>query len=317
MSYDIVKNQMIEDLILELKWQTMREISKYFSMYFTKNKLIPPGIEVYKLDQSSCILNKNENEKRNSFWNSIGMDNPLSDISKDGFWQLFTEGSRPHFIDNSLKITCNTNIEQEPGFHSFELQIISMLEELTRLLLPVMVMREYSKDTSGKIAVQQNLTFSSLKKEKTNYNKLINTRYELEKNLQILKRFKNEIGESYFNKVKSQINNLSEFEPSNPRYFNISTTEMIIDNTKYITDKTYEHSQHFAKMIDDTAQLLEIKTNNSLRKRSFELSIITVVLSLAATIFAGFSLFYQLSDKNQDKIISFFKPIIDLFHYIF
>ncbi|MFS0673653.1 hypothetical protein [Ornithinibacillus sp. 179-J 7C1 HS] len=55
LSYDIVKNQMLEDLVLELKWRTMKEISNYFTLYFTKNKLIPPGIEVYKLNQTSCV----------------------------------------------------------------------------------------------------------------------------------------------------------------------------------------------------------------------------------------------------------------------
>lgn len=315
LSYDIVKNQMLEDLIIELKWRTMKEISKFFPLYFTKNKLIPPSIEVYKLNETSCVFKNVENEKRSSFWNSIGMDTLFSDISKDGYWQLFTEGREPSLIDSSLKVTCNSAIKRELGFHSLNVQIVYMLEEFAELLLPIMVMREYAIDTSKKIAIQQNNTFSSIKREKPNYQKLINIRYELERNLQILKRFKNEIGDNYFNRVKSQIKKLAEFEPSNPRYNGISATEMVVDNTKYIVNKTFDHSKHFAKMIDDTVQLLEIKTNNSLRKRSFWLSIITVVLSLAATIFAGFSLFYQLSGENQNKIIRIFSPIIDLWQY--
>jgi hypothetical protein len=317
LSYDIVKNQMLEDLIIELKWRTMKEISKFFPLYFTKNKLIPPSIEVYKLNQTSCVLKNVKNEKRSSFWNSIGMDSPFSDISKDGYWQLFTEGREPHLIDTSLKVTCNSAIKRELGYHSLNLQIVYMLEEFADLLLPIMVMREYAVDTSKKIAIQQNKTFSSIKREKPRYQKLINIRYELERNLQILKRFKNEIGDNYFSRVKSQIKKLAEFEPSNPRHNGMSANEMVVDNTKYIVDKTFDHSQHFAKMIDDTVQLLEIKTNNSLRRRSFWLSIITVVLSLAATIFAGFSLFYQLSDDNQNKIISLFDPIIDLWQSFF
>ncbi|MFP7416102.1 hypothetical protein [Priestia filamentosa] len=314
LAYDIVKNQMLEDLIIELKWRSMREISKYFPLYFTNNKQIPPSIEVYKLNQTSCVFKEDENEKRSSFWRSIGMDNPFSDISKDGYWQLFTEGREPYLIDNSFKITCNAKIKDEQMFESLDSQIVYMLEEFTNLLLPIMVMREYAVDTSKKIAVRQNETFSSIKKEKPKYQKLINIRYELERNLQILKRFKNEIDDNYFNKVKSKIKKLAEFEPSRPGITNMSATEMVVDNTKYNVDKTFEHSQHFAKMIDDTVQLLEIKTNNSLRKRSFVLAIITFVLSLAATIFAGLSLFYQLNDKNQNKILSLFSPIIDLWH---
>ncbi|ANX13347.1 hypothetical protein ABE41_015165 [Fictibacillus arsenicus] len=321
LSYDIVKNQMLEDLIVELKWRTLKEISKFFPLYFTKNKLIPPGIEVYKLNQTSCVFKNVENEKRSSFWNAIGMDSysPFSDISKDGYWQLFTEGREPYLIDSSLKVTCNSIIKREPMYHSLDFQIVDMLQEFAELLLPIIVMREYAVDTSKKIAIQQNKTFSSIKKERPKYQKLINIRYELERNLQILKRFKNEIGDDYFNRIKSQIKKLAEFEPSNPSYsYNrTSASEMIVDNTKYIVDKTFEHSQNFAKIIDDSVKLLEIKTNDSLRRRSFWLSIITFVLSLAATIFAGFSLFYQLSDKNQNKIMSLFSPIIDLWQYFF
>ncbi|MDL4840353.1 hypothetical protein [Aquibacillus rhizosphaerae] len=178
-------------------------------------------------------------------------------------------------------------------------------------------MREYAVDTSEKIAIKQNKTFSSIKNDKPNYHKLIRIRYDLERNLQILKRFRNEIGDKYFDRAKSKISKITEFEPSRPRYISRSATEMVVDNTKYIVDKTYEHSQHFAKLIDDTVRLLEIKTNNSLRRRSFVLSIITVVLSIAATIFAGFSLFYQLSDENKSKFIEFLSPILDLWKFFF
>jgi len=317
LSDDIVKNQKLEDLIIEMKWRTMKEIRKFFPMYFTSNKLIPPSIEVYKLSQNACVFKDNENEKRSSFWRSIGMDNAFSDISKDGYWQLFSEGREPHLIDNSIKVTCNSLIKRQPMYHSLDFQITTMMEEFADILLPNMVMREYAMDTSEKIAIQQNVTFSSIKKKKPKYQKLINIRYDLEKGLQILKRFKNEIGENYFNKAKSELNKIAEFEPANPRFINKGATEMIVDHTEYIIDKTYDYSQHCAKMIDDTAQLLEIKTNNSLRSRSFGLSIITFVLSLAATIFAGFSLFYQLSDENQNKIKHIFSPIIDIWQFFF
>ncbi|MDL4840352.1 hypothetical protein [Aquibacillus rhizosphaerae] len=61
LSHDIVKNQMLEDLIIELKWRTMKEINRYFPLYFTKKGLIPPSIEVYKVKQYSCTLKHDEN----------------------------------------------------------------------------------------------------------------------------------------------------------------------------------------------------------------------------------------------------------------
>ncbi|WP_206781824.1 hypothetical protein [Priestia endophytica] len=160
---------MLEDLIIELKWRSMKEISKYFPLYFTNNKQIPPSIEVYKLKQTSCVFKKADNEKTSSFWNSVGMDNPFSDISKDGYWQLFTEGREPELIDNSFKVTCNSTINRERGYDSLDSQIVYSTKEFSNLLLPIMVMREYAIDTSQKIAVRQNKTFSSIKREKPRY----------------------------------------------------------------------------------------------------------------------------------------------------
>ncbi|WP_252504051.1 hypothetical protein [Sporosarcina sp. Marseille-Q4943] len=307
----ITKNQLLEDYIVELKWRTMKEVSKYFDLFFTTTKLIPPSIEVYKLNQSACALKHKNDGKVNNFWRSVGMDSYFSDISKDGYWNLFMDDRSTHFIDNSLKVTCNSKIKKEPMFHSLDFQIVYLLQEFAESLLPIMVMREYANYTSKKVAIHQNKILSSLTKQNPKYKSLINIRYELEKNLQILKRFKNEIDENYFDRVKAEVKKITAFEPSKPK--DLSATELIVDNTSYIVEKTNNHSQFFAKMIDDTVQLLEIKTNNSLRKSSFWLSVITVVLSIAATVFAGLSLFYQLSEENQNKVIRSLILILNLF----
>jgi len=166
-------------------------------------------------------------------------------------------------------------------FDSMKSQITYIVNEFAKLLLPIMVMRKYAIDLSEKIAIQQNQTFSSIKRERPKYSKLINIRYELERNLHTLKRFKNEIDDDYFNRVKLIISKLTEFELSRPKHYITSATELFIDNANYILNETNDYSQHFAKMIDDTVQLLEIKTNHSSRNWSFRLAIITIVLSLA------------------------------------
>lgn len=68
--------------------------------------------------------------------------------------------------------------------------------------------------------------------------------------------------------MKKRIIKISEFEPAIPRYTREAWTTDIIDITKYQIDKTYNNSQNFAKMIDDTVKLLEIRTNNSLLKNN-------------------------------------------------
>ncbi|GIN19409.1 hypothetical protein J1TS3_05430 [Siminovitchia fordii] len=70
-------------------------------------------------------------------------------------------------------------------------------------------------------------------------------------------------------------------------------------------------------MIDDTVQLLEIKTNHSSRNWSFRLSIITIVLSLTATIFAGLSLFYQLNKDDRAELIDLLSSLKDMWQNMF
>lgn len=309
----IAKEQMVEDLLLELKWRTLKEIGKYFDMFFIKNKLIPPSIEVYKIKQNSCKFKFGEKEPRNQFWESIGMrDNHLHEISKDGYWQLFAN-DRDEQLDSSIKLTCNEEIPKHALFQSNDSNIFMFMQEFTMNLLPIMVIRNFTLELSKKIGKHQQKTFKSIKKENPNYNKLINIRYHLEQNLQILKRFKNEMEKNHFEWIKSQILSvLKDFEPARPRFQHQSWGEMIVDNTSYLIERTHTLSQNFARIIDDTVKLLEIKTNNSLRTRTFWLTFFTVVFSLLATVIAATSLYLQLSDDNKLNIKEFIDLIIKL-----
>ncbi|KAF6538690.1 MULTISPECIES: hypothetical protein [Bacillus] len=308
----IIKNQMLEDLIIELKWITMNEISRYFDLYFTNNRIIPPSIEVYKLKQLSCEIKGEKKGLNNDFWRSVGMDN-FYDVSKDGYLQLFSEETSPHFLDCSLKVTCNTEIQKQSMYHYNDFQIVYSLLEFTKRLLPILAIREYAFDVSKKVAIQQNKTFLSIKKENPNYNRLINVRHELERDLQILKRFKNEIGDNYFDNVKSTLKKTNEFEPSRPQYREKAVTDMIVDNTSYLVEKTFNHSQYFAKMIDEATKLLEIKTNNSLRAFTFFLTITTVIFSIIATAIAAASFYFQLSENAKDELQNLISNINSFF----
>src|SRR5699024_11758794 len=99
-----------------------------------------------------------------------------------------------------------------PGYESLDIQIVYSVGQFSKGLLPILVIREYVVDLSKNIAARQKNTFSSIKKEKPKYKKLINIRYELEQNLHILKRFKYEIDENYFENVKDGIIRLSRSE---------------------------------------------------------------------------------------------------------
>ncbi|WP_202081590.1 hypothetical protein [Caldalkalibacillus salinus] len=313
-SNTMAKEKMVEDLLLELKWRTLKEINKYFDLYFYDNKLIPPSIEVYKISEMSCKYKYGEDEDINQFWDSIGMrDSHYHEISKEGHWQLFAN-ENDYLLDSSVKLTCNEIVPKKELYNSIDSQMVFFVEELALNLLPMLVMRNYTLGLSKKIAEQQTSTFKSIKKAKPKYKKLINIRYELEQNLQILKRFKNEMGESEFDWMKAEIlSGLRNFEPARPRFHNKPWGEMIVDNTSYLIERTDSLSKNFVQIIDDTVRLLEIKTNNSLRKRTFWLTIFTVILSILATFIAATSLYLQLSSENQQEIKDSLSPIFNLF----
>jgi hypothetical protein len=305
-----VKERLVEDLMLEFKWRTLKEISKYFELYFSQNGIVPPSIEVSKVNQLYSKFKYIGNEQRNFFWESIGMKNFNNEISKDGYWELHTkEGD--YLIDSSIKLTCNAEIPKEDMFYSIEVQIVYFVEELAKYVLPILVMRNYTIALSENIAKRQKKTYKSIKKEKPNYKKLINIRYELEQSLQILKRFKSEFGEDEFRRIKSRIaRNLKNFEPTRKRTNFIPWGEAIVDNTSFLIERTNTHSNNFAKIIDDTVRLLEIKTNDSLRRRTFWLTIVTVIVSVLAAVIAATSLYLQLSDDNRTTLKESFSSII-------
>src|SRR5699024_6453645 len=81
-----VKERMLEDLMLEIKWRALKEINRYFDLYFSNNKLVHPSMEVYKIELLSCIFKREKSEKKNQYLDSIEMgDNLFHDISKVGY----------------------------------------------------------------------------------------------------------------------------------------------------------------------------------------------------------------------------------------
>src|SRR5699024_350020 len=301
------------DLMLEIKWRALKEINRYFDLYFSDNKLVPPSMEVYKIEQSSCIFKREESEKRNQFWDSIGMgDNLFHEISKDGYWELFSQ-NRNHLIDSSIKISCNSQVDRRPMFHSLDFQIVYYVQEYAKLLFPILVMREYVSDISKRIAFHQQNTFSSIKEKNPNYQGLINARYELEKNVHILKRFKNEIDDHYFERIKRETINRYEFESSGRHNIEETWTEIVIENTRHLIETTYDYSQNLSELVDDNIRLLEIKTNNSFHKTTFYFTITTFLLSIVAKTISCISLYFQLNDEAKSYIGELLNNIKDFF----
>jgi hypothetical protein len=222
-------------------------------------------------------------------------------------------------LDNAIKLTCNSLIEKQDGFYNLDHHISTYAEEFSSSVTPIAIMRAYVKDLSQKLATYQNKTFKSLGKEKINYDKLINIRFDLERSLQILKRFKNETNENYFNYIKKEIKeSIEEFEPTIKfqRAEEYRWNNFFVEDTVRLIDKTDSFSKSFVNIIDETARLTEIKVNNSLRKRTFWLTIFTVFLTIVATVLAVTSIYLtylQLNSETQSKLISIFTSVKNFF----
>src|SRR5699024_10963060 len=102
-------------------------------------------------------------------------------------------------------------------------------------------------------------------------------------------------------------------ESSGRHNFEETWTEIVIENTRHLIETTYDYSQNLSELVDDTIRLLEIKTNNSLRKTTFSLTITTVLLSIVATTISAMSLFFQLKDNAKRYIRDLLNNIKDFF----
>ncbi len=120
---EIIKNELINDNIQEIKWHTLNYLSKYFPLQFTKANILPPSIIVYN-------TNISYDDEAYSFWHSVGIINPNG---------LFLSESRKLFFENELSketkakqtdLILIVNTETEPIddlYHSIESQLMHHL----------------------------------------------------------------------------------------------------------------------------------------------------------------------------------------------
>lgn len=288
-----IKQYNVEDLLLEIKWRTMKKIGSYFEMYFLSNKIISPSVESYlkkeKYSDSDYIKN------RGGFWDSVGFGlHEFHEVSKDGFQELFYS-YYGNTVDSPLKLITNKAMPYHPMFTNLGNQVSRYNNHFARTLLPLLVMRTYSIELSKSHGSRQKKTFDNLNRRKPRYKKLVSTRYNLEKNLQILKRFNMEIDEKDFEEYEADIKSYNfYFEPTKPASNHPLWSDFIVEDTKEHLESTYERFRGFSQIVDESTRLLELKTNHSVRNWSFRFSIL-------ATAFGGFAL---LNDKTQEKVSS-------------
>ncbi|KZE04136.1 hypothetical protein B4117_4306 [Bacillus mycoides] len=310
---DTLKSIMIEDLLIELKWRTLDYINTFFPLYFHNNSVIAPSIDTYKIDEVSSSLGIYlEGEKENNFFDAFGISKDRVDfyeISKDGLWRLYFEEDRNKLEKDSLKILCNSFYEPDNTLsNSLESQIKIEAHHKSSDLLPILAIRKYLKHQKTLIATYRNKVYEYTQNKSINYKKLLQLRIELEKNVQILNRIKTEEDHDIIFSKK----NLSGME-SYPRYSGQPIwSDYIIESTKYLITDTYDHAKGIIKIIDDTLEILNLKTSYSIQKKSTRLTFISLIVAFLSALLTLISLYFtyiQMGNKSEE-LFSFISNLL-------
>ena len=306
----------IEDLKLELKWKVLKFFNQYFELYLSTQSMIVPSIESYELTKDRSNLEGfREGYNETNFFSSLKMKRGFErELSKDGYWEIYYSNYR-YSADLSLKVTCNSMFQKKQMFQDLESEIISRINEYGKLILPVLIINSYLKNLSKKLAKERQLIFRFLNKNKNRHKEIINTRFKLEKEIQVLKRLKNEFNNAKFESIAKRVaNEIGEFDRPDFK-MKVSNSEIIIDNTNSMLETVYKYASDFARTLDDRIELLEIQTNNSIRKSSFTVTIISAFITLLAMIIAALSLYVSimgLDVNKKNEILEFLNEIVSI-----
>lgn len=276
-----VKEKILEDYKLEIKWRVLKLFNKYIKLYLTNKKMIMPSIESFIITRDRCELNNLSRERYDEklFFKSIMFnDHLIKDISDDGFTEIYN----PFYSsgqDFSLKIVNNDRMPIDSMYNNIEQQITDNIDNFSKMLLPIMVINIYTDNLSNRFAKERKYLYTSFSKFKR-YKTLLKIRSELEKEIQFLKRINNEFTEETIDRVASVITEeIGEFVViDNPKH--PTSIEMITKHAKVQLNKVTMYSQEITNLLDDLIKILEIKNNHSIRTWSLIISTIALVAAI-------------------------------------
>lgn len=293
-----VKNRCFEDYILEIKWKFFSHISKYLPTFFHKNRVVSPGVLLYKVKQDYCSLNNNHR-----FWDSVGLPqgrHSLYDMTVDGAWQLHSYRGIDRNLDDSISIVCNSQVKFDFDLgHNIENEIIFRSEDFIRNMITVLAIRRYTIFISKQIATFRISSFRSISKKKIDYKKIIKQRFTVEQNGHMLKRIKNEISLNHSQYLKKELKeSFYQWESVNTMLKKRPLVESQVDNTIRLVEDTFNHSESLINTLDNTVQILTLKTNFSLQRRTVLLTIVTIILAVVAIYLT----YYQITQETPIEI---------------
>lgn len=295
-----VKRRQLEDSILELKWMFLKEINSHIPSFFFNNKLVPPGILIYKIKQEFCPIKHDKD--RDSFWESIELPQKhhpfYHDISENGAWQLHID-AYSHGLDESVRICCNSEIQLKL-MNDVDSEIIHSVDYFAREALPLLALRRYALFMSKQIAAFRINIFRAINNTKIKYKKILRQRLTIQQNGLMLERINNELNQREYERKKADlIDAFYKWEPADKQYGHGTWVENVVETTQRLVNDTYKHFETLNKTIDDTVQILTIQTNFSLQRKTVMLTIVTILLALVALYLT----YYQITQETPKDLL--------------
>ena len=294
---ETIKNRLLEDHILELKWRLFSLIRKYLPTFFHENRVVSPSVLLYKVKQGSSSLEG----KDNLFWESIGLPQSYLNSSTYACDTWLLRADLDDGLDDSIIMTCDSEIELDSGYSSIDSEIIYKGDNFIREVLPVLAVRKYTRFMSKQIATFRISTFKSITIKKINYKNIIRLRSIIEKKGYMLNRIRDEFNQEY---LKMRLRRSSfEWKPMNTDFNSKSFNDFIVDSTTHHINETFKHSESLVKTLDSTVEILTLQTNFSIQRKTVMLTIVTIILAVVAIYLT----YYQISENTPADLFNSLK----------
>ena len=295
-----VKRELIENLMLEFKFEAIEIIKQYLKGIFIRSGFQIPSIELY-LEQSSISQkaepNQSEAEKKSQlFWDSIGMNKRdlgyfRSEQNDIGIFLPYWHSK--DLIDKPFKILVDKAkvVENQKGTNDIYHKIIHEKEYYIEALTPILIIQELLQcilrenvsmiklllnRVSIKAAFFKRHTFKKLilLKQKTNGLYLLFKRIKLEFKADWIKiRAKN-------SGLPILVNNRNIVKQSNESDFLTS----VIEQVKYEIELAQENLEFINTAVNELLQAETIESNYKVQRGMFWLTIVMILLAVITAL---------------------------------
>lgn len=282
------KEELIRDLMLEIKYNVMKRISSYLPIYFFREKIVSPSLEVY---------NVYSNNNCEGTCSPLGINSYRGDISHNGEIGFFYT-CKSDDIDYESKLI--TNIDSFPSMYHDETQYLnSIAGSLVKDIYYGLVINSLLDYFNKQLLKLRNKTFKILSKKYSSYYKQMKHKFQIENTFKMLSRVINEVDRE---KVEWHIRNYrKEFAPISRRndhtsyesYVKKNMSELELVNKNMIDTKN---------MLDEYINMNSMRSNYRIGKANLMLTIITVLASVTGAIIGLFALIIALDPGKSNEM---------------